>query len=219
MPRKILFTQWFNGTVEVQTYNLYCLYKNLCNPALDQVVLFIDDPHFQNIFGDKLVPVPWGRRLTYNDWFDHSQRHYPDEIKILANSDIFLNESLARVDVLDWANTLHVLSRRDITPDSKIRRSSVLYGGTQHINPKWSQDCWMYKTPLPKLTKEIYVGVMHCENHMRENLQAQGVKLNNLTGRVDCLHLDWRANKPRTMADYALVKETKEYDHPVYAFE
>jgi hypothetical protein len=219
MPRKVLFTQWFHGPTEVQTYNMYCLYKNLANPTLDSVVLFLDDPYFQNIFGEKLVPVPLNRRLAYNDWLDYSQQHYPHDINILANSDIFLNETLARVDLLQWDNTVHVLSRRDVTKTGNVRRSTVTYDGDTLCNPTWSQDCWMYSGALPKLTKTIYIGVMHCENHFRADLQKQSVTFNNITGRVDCFHVDWRADKPRSIPDYSLAYGTAATPCARYAFE
>jgi hypothetical protein len=219
MISKVLFTQWFNASVEVQTYNLYCLYKNLGNPAISYVVLFVDDPHFRNVFGEKLSVVKWPTRLTYNDWIEHAQKYHPDAIKILANSDVFLNATLDRVNTLTWDNDVYVISRRDVTRYGHIRKSTVYYGGTEFLNPRWSQDCWMYRNPLPTPTKEIHLGVMHCENHFREDMQKQGVKFHNLTGLVDCHHVDWRTDKPRTITDYSVVRESAVTPHAPYAFE
>lgn len=216
--RRILFTQWFRATPEIQSYNAYCLYKNLCNPAIESVVLFIDDPHFQNIYGGKLVCVPWGRRLSYNDWFAYSWQHYPQDIKILINSDVYLNETLRRADLLEWHNTFHILSRRDIAKNGAIQRSRVYYGGEKLCHPKWSQDCWLYRDQLPPLCETIYLGVMHCENKMRVALQKSGVQVQNITGRMDCFHVDWRETKPRNIADYEFGPDERGVDYPPYQF-
>lgn len=205
LPKKILFTQWFNATPEIQTFNLYCLYKNLANSAVDKVVLFVDRVEFANVFGSKLEIVHLRERLSYNEWFEYCRVHYHDDIKILINSDIFLNESVARLDYIEqWANTLYVISRKDLTKDGEIVRSAQTYLGPDIIDPTWSQDCWIYKEPLPKMTEKIYLGVLHCENNMRIDLQMLGARIENLTDYVDCLHVDWRAVKKRTMPDYKM---------------
>jgi hypothetical protein len=205
MSKKVLFTQWFKTTPEIQTYNLYCLYRNLSNPAIDQVVLFVENTEFENVFTDKLQIVPVTERLSYNAWFDYCQMHHPNDIKILINSDICLTENIARLDyVQNWTNTLYVVSRRDLTKEGNIVVSAQTYCGHDYIQPEWSQDCWIYKEPLVAMTTKIYLGVMHCENNMRIDLQMQGVKIGNLSDYVDCLHVDWRGTKQRSMADYKI---------------
>lgn len=209
MSTKILFTQWFKSTPEIQTYNLYCLYKNLTNPILDRVVLFLEHAPFDNVFNDKLQIVPITERLSYNLWFDYCQAHHPNDIKILVNSDIFLTENIARLDYIqNWTNTLYVVSRRDLTKEGDTIQSAHTYRGSDFISPEWSQDCWIYKEPLPTMTTKINLGVLHCENNMRVDLQMQGAKIGNLTDYIDCLHVDWRGTKQRSMADYKI--------HPMY---
>jgi hypothetical protein len=205
MPKKVLFTQWFDAPPEVQTRNLFCLYKNLANPAIDKIVVFADRTILANVFSPKLQAVTMPDRLSYNTWFDYGNLYHADDIKILTNSDVFLTETINRLDALDsWSNTLYVVSRKDLTEDGRIVPSTDNYGGQKVISPAWSQDCWIYKDPLPKLEETIYLGVYNCENNMRILLQLAGTTISNLTASVECLHVDWRAVKKRTLPDYVM---------------
>lgn len=207
MPQKVLFTQWFEAPPEIQTRNLFCLYKNLANPAIDKVVVFADRTSLADVFIPKLQVVAIPDRLSYDMWFEYGNQHHANDIKILTNSDVFLTETIDRIDMLDWSNTLYVVSRKDLTEDGRIVPSTDNYG-EKLIRPECSQDCWIYKDMLPKLEQKIYLGVYNCENNMRVLLQLAGVKISNLAASIECLHVDWRASKKRTIPDYDI--------HPMY---
>jgi hypothetical protein len=145
---KILFTQWFKATPEILTYNLYCLYQNLSNERIDKLVLFVDNCEFNNIFNEKLIVVPIQTRLSYKMWMDYADKEYPEDIKILSNSDVYFNESLSFLDKInEWENRLYVLTRKDLTKDGKIIPGAGIYNpnNKDQLSTVWSQDAWIYK--------------------------------------------------------------------------
>lgn len=206
---KILFTQWFKATPEVLTYNLYCLYKNLSNEIIDKVVLFVDNCEFNNIFNEKLIVVPIQTRLSYKMWIDYADNEYPEDIKILSNSDVYFDESLSFLDqISEWENRLYVLTRKDLTKDGKILPSSLVYNpnNTEQTSPQHCQDAWIYKNKLGG-DFNYNLGVMHCENSFRISAQESGIEVFSLFNNVELIHVDWRGSKTYGQGQYIIYKE------------
>lgn len=202
---RILFTQWFKATPEVLTYNLYCLYKNLANESIDKLVLFVDNCEFNNIFNEKLIIVPIQPRLSYKMWMDYADKEYPEDIKILTNSDVYFDESLSFLDQINkWENTLYILTRKDLTKDGKIIPSSTNYNPDNicPISPNNSQDAWIYKHIDIEFNRDWNLGVMHCENHFRELAKQSGIMTINLFEKIRLIHVDWRTHKTYSQVPY-----------------
>lgn len=81
----------------------------MSNPSIDRVVLFVENCGFPTqLFGSKLTTIPIKERLTYNRWFEFASTHHPCDIKILTNSDIFLDETISVLDqIAEWNNVLY----------------------------------------------------------------------------------------------------------------
>jgi hypothetical protein len=196
---KILFTQWFKATPEVLTYSLYCLYRNLSNKLIDKVILFVDNCEFNNIFNEKLIVVPIQTRLSYKMWMDYADKEYPEDIKILSNSDVYFDESLSFLDQInEWENRLYVLTRKDLTKDGNIIPSSLVYNpnNTEQISHQHCQDAWIYKNKLKSDFNNNYnLGAMHCENGFRISAQESGICVFSLFNNIELTHVDWRGSK------------------------
>jgi hypothetical protein len=202
---KILFTQWFKATPEILTYNLYCLYQNLSNERIDKLVLFTDNCEFDTIFNKKLIVVPIQTRLSYKMWMDYADKEYPEDIKILSNSDVYFDESLCFLDKInEWEETLYLLTRKDLTKDGNIVPSAADHNpdNKKHISTIRSQDAWVYKKISYDFNKDWNLGVLHCENHFRKNAEKSGVVIVNLFEHIDLIHVDWRQNKKYTQSPY-----------------
>jgi hypothetical protein len=202
---KILFTQWFKATPEILTYNLYCLYQNLSNERIDKLVLFVDNCEFNNIFNEKLIVVPIQTRLSYKMWMDYADKEYPEDIKILSNSDVYFDESLSFLDQInEWENRLYVLTRKDLTKDGNIIPSGGTYNpnNTRQINPEICQDAWIYKHTNIEFNKDWNLGVMNCENHFRELAKQSGIMAINLFEKIRLVHVDWRTDKTYSQVPY-----------------
>jgi hypothetical protein len=204
---KILFTQWFKATPEVITYNLYCLYQNLSNELIDKLVLFVDNYEFNNIFNEKLIVVPIQTRLSYKMWMDYADKEYPEDIKILSNSDVYFDESLSFLDQInEWENRLYVLTRKDLTKDGNIIPSFLVYNpnNTEQTSPQHCQDAWIYKNKLEGDFNNYNLGVMHCENGFRISAQESGIGVFSLFKNVELTHIDWRSSKTYSQEQYII---------------
>ena len=203
--RVVLHTQFFKASAEVTSNNIYCLYKNLDNPMIDQIVLFVEeDSRFSPVFGDKLVTVPIRKRLSYRDWYDFSAKNSPDSIKVLANSDIYFDETIETLRrIRSWPeDMMYACSRKDMTKAGKIRRSRELFTKEcPYIMEDLSQDCWAFKNPLLDFEKEYSLGYMHCDTMLRESLGRSGMRMANLFLHMNCIHVDWRSKKQRPEYD------------------
>lgn len=197
----ILYAQMFNASVEVLSYNMYCLYKNLANKYIDQIVLLVEeDCEFINVFSDKLILYPINDRLTYKEWFNISYKLHPNHIKVLANSDIYFDNTIGKLhNIKHWdSETMYVSSRKDVTKDGKIVPSRLYHSAIcPIINIERSQDVWFYKDPLKTFDNNYYLGFMGCDSKMSESLICQNMQIINLYFYINCLHIDWRRSKTR----------------------
>src|SRR5688572_14020871 len=112
-----------------------CLRRNAAHPGIAAIhVLGVAGAPFVD---RKLQVVPLARRLTYRDALDHAARALPGLPAILANADIYFDETLAALDGLDLAGRMVCLSRWDVHGD----------GVSRHFAHAGSQDAWMFLSP------------------------------------------------------------------------
>jgi hypothetical protein len=195
-----LYQQIFKCTPEVESYNLYCLNKNLKNKFINKIVLFFekkcDIPLFDK---EKIEFVEVNKRISYKDWIDFSKKN--KGVKILANSDVYLDETVGCLLKIEWKNTLVILSRKDLTKKGEIIESEVFHNSGKKINPKCSQDAWAYKDNLREFYCDFKLGYWHCESRFRTAAIENNINVKNLTNYINVIHVDWRN------------QEQKEKDH------
>jgi hypothetical protein len=201
----ILFCQFFKSTPEVESHNIYCLYKNLNNQFIDQVVLFVEkDSGFLNIFDKKLHIKEIESRLSYEIWYEYALKEYPDAIKVLSNSDIFFDETISKLKKTSKWNDdiLYCSSRKDITKDGLLLDSRECYDKkSPQIIFELSQDCWIFKNKLKKFDKNYFLGYFNCDSKLRLSAASNEIKMVNLYEHINCIHVDWRSKKERLHYD------------------
>ena len=197
----VLYTQFFHTTPEILCSNIYCLYKNLSNPHIDKLVLFVEkNSNFINVFSDKLVSYPIEERLTYRHWYNFAERTEPAAIKVLANSDIYFDDTLQALRTIEqWPDyVLYGCSRKDISKQGELQESREFYcEDCPPIKAHRSKDCWVFKKPLRYFDQDYRLGYMHCDTVLRESLAKKDMKFVNLYEHINAIHVDWRAHKER----------------------
>jgi hypothetical protein len=197
----ILYTQMFNTSTEVLTYNMYCLYKNLSNQYIDQIVLLTEkNCRFSNVFSDKLILHTIDDRLTYSQWLDLSNNLHHNEIKVLANSDIYFDDTIKNLhNITNWdSHILYVCSRKDETKNGEIIPSRLYHNDhCSVIDIKRSQDVWIYKNKIKDFESNYYLGVMNCDSKLSESIRENQMQMINLYFYINCIHVDWRQSKTR----------------------
>ena len=162
-----------------------CLRRNLLNENIAEVHVFLEDnldpAAYPVLAHAKVRLVPHGRRLTFGDLFAYANRALPGQRVIIANSDIYFDHTLARLDGYQLGGKLLCLSRWDVQAD----------GTTRFFEQPWSQDAWIFQTPLPHFSSDWHLGIPGCENRLAHEATAAGLALENpsRTLRANHLHL------------------------------
>jgi hypothetical protein len=176
-----------------------CVRRNCENPHLDQIVVFIEYdatahdliacwPLFAHV---KIRLVEHKRRVTFSFLFEYANRHLADSAVIIANADIFFDETLRLLYDKPLAGTMLCLSRWDESPD----------GAPRHFDNPYSQDAWIFETPIPKIAADFRLGVPGCDNRMAYQAERAGLAVSNPSRSVRARHLHHSAVKRYTEED------------------
>lgn len=153
-----------------------CLHYNLWNPLIDHVVLLADDPNATWPEDEKLTVYTIDHRATFNDFFEVMRLEQSD-IMIIANSDIYFNETLAHASRMQNIEC-YGLSRWDVD----------LEGNLTHYNRPDSQDVWVFKV-VPDIDAPFSLGIPGCDNRIAHEIHKVGYTITNPSLIIQALHL------------------------------
>ncbi len=138
-----------------------CLHNNFENKLLNVVVLSDSN------------------RLTYNDFFNVINKYTDlDDINIIANSDIYFDESIEYALSLK-AKQCYALSRWDINSD----RTAT------HFNRSDSQDCWIFRGKITGVAGNFFLGYRGCDNRIAHEIRQAGWEISNPSLTIKSYHL------------------------------
>jgi hypothetical protein len=160
-----------------------CARRNLANDAIHEVHFLLEDgfapgPDFLG-GGPKAKLVRHGRRVTYRTMFDYANQQLPRRRVIIANSDIYFDHTLARLDDVDLKGQLLCLSRWNVHAD----------GVSRFFEHSFSQDAWIFETPIREFSCDWHLGVLGCENRLAHEAAQAGLNLSNPSRSVRAHHL------------------------------
>ena len=166
---------------------LECLRRNVENELLDEIHLFaevsLEADRLLNAYpllADKKVQlIAHGRRVTYQDLFAHANGRLPGRRVIIANADIYFDQTLARLDGHDLAGQLLCLSRWDVQPD----------GSARFFEHPASQDAWVFQTPLREFRCGFHLGLPGCDNRLAWEAAQAGLVVSNPSRSLRACHL------------------------------
>jgi hypothetical protein len=173
-----LFVSWYKDTNVTRNEDfLVCLNKNLKNSLIDFVHLIVDS---SNILAwpshSKIVVESYKYRPQYDTFFSF-MKPYPEAVKILANSDIYFDDSLLYLKYLK-ADVCYVLTRWD------IRNKKPVF-----LNRSWSQDAWIFRSHLQKTVGNFELGRLGCDGRIAYELAHAGYKVLNPSKTIKAFHL------------------------------
>jgi len=155
---------------------LYCLNKNIANPLIDNIFLIVEG-EVKLPKSDKLIIVN-GNRPTYRNFFDlvNGTVTSANDISIIANTDIYFNETLTRLDIHE--RQCIALSRWDKKKD-----------GLRLHNEGFSQDSWIFKGKLRNVRFcDFYLGIPGCDNRIAYELNRAGYRMFNPATKIQSIH-------------------------------
>lgn len=162
-----LFINYFQcGDKERQKEYDFCFQTNQDNPLINRII------NFDN-------------RLKYNDFFEATQ-DYPDDINILANSDIYFNDTIKNVlNIRD--NECYAITRSELKGD-KIVPFEEMNAYNKEAKARFSQDVWVFKGAVRGVRANFYLGQRGCDNRVAYEIHMAGYKLTNPCYTIECIH-------------------------------
>jgi hypothetical protein len=181
-----LFTPYFfAGTPERQAEIDACLRRNIESRYLERIFLLVDDGHRPTIEDQKIQIVTLRNRPTYRKWIELTKNLGTSCVSVLANSDIYFDDTLPRMrDVFRSPQAFVALTRHEFQVDRLVA----------HPNPHWSQDVWaihgssQVSTALLK-SLDVPLGVPRCDNKIAYLFAIQGWNIYNPVNYINAIHV------------------------------
>jgi hypothetical protein len=213
----ILFTQYYLCDDITKKEIIYCLKKNLNNKFINKVVVFCEKQCYQEFLlyeldkKHKLQIIPVLNRLTFEYWFKYSYKNHPNAIKILANSDIYFDDTIDVLRQLEYTkDILYSCSRVDLDEEGNLVKSRVDKSpDSPVINNTRSQDCWIFKNKLINFETNFILGYENCDILLKHKCTSSGCNFLNLCDHIRCIHIDSKINKVRKR--YNLITDKLEF--------
>jgi hypothetical protein len=170
------------------------LKENLKCSHLEEIHLFIEDPvegYWRAVTDpspnrrsslqvlDEILKHPkvkvkeHGRRALYQEYFAYANALGSGKTVILSNADIWFDDTLWKMSLIDLANTFVLLAKWD---------------GHMMVSPADSQDSWVFKTPLRPFLSDWTLGVPGCENRIAYEAKNAGYTMLNPSWSIRAHH-------------------------------
>lgn len=169
---------------------LQCLTKNLEHPFIKSIHIFFDESISRNNQKNatllnvlKELPVTLhiiNERVSFGTLFQFANNNLVGEKVIIANGDIYFNNTLLELVNFPLENTFIALSRWNLSHS----------GSLSLFKRKRSQDTWIFKSPIPKFEKDNYkLGTPGCDNYIAYQAQQAGMHVINPSETIQTCHV------------------------------
>jgi len=186
----VLITMLYNEINQERiTEYITCLEKNIENPIIDCIHIIYDTssdqltnthPLKEYIQEKKNIITYTDERPGYGFFFWLANNHYPNKKIIIANADIYFNESLYFLQNYDLTNQFIILTRWNVIPDGSL----TLY------RSRYSQDAWIFKSPLAQLEQcNICPGRVACDSQIAYFAICKGLTVSNPCLTIQACHI------------------------------
>ena len=124
-------------------------------------------------------------RVTYNDFFKECA-NYPEDVNILANTDIYFNETILKVREIQ-NNECYCITRWEGDGDNIVRFKDK-HGYNNEAKEKYSQDVWVIKGKARQVHGAFHLGVPGCDNRICHELIMAKYSVSNPCEKIQCIH-------------------------------
>lgn len=158
-----------------------CLFRNIENPLINEIHLLLEYPSDEELITDKkIITAHIKSRPSYSVFFDYinSINPAPNDISILANSDIYFDDTLSLLGKYSDKQVL-ALCRYDIKDNKAVFMNS------------WdSQDTWIFKGKIRQVPdSDFSLGKAGCDNAIANRLERAGYSVINPSRTIKTYHL------------------------------
>lgn len=155
-----------------------CLSRNITNDLIDEIHLLLEYPlTLPN--NKKIIKAHVKARPSYSVFFEYiNSLTRPEDISILANSDIYFDDTLSLLGKYSDTQVL-ALCRYDIKNDKAI-----------FMNRWDSQDTWIFKGIIRAVPdSDFSLGIGGCDNAIANRLYRAGYNVINPSRTIKTYHL------------------------------
>ena len=177
-----LFISYYEEKIEIRKKELlFCLSKNIENPYIDKITIINEGGNIPDyIKTDKKVEIINANRPTYNDFFEIINKTTNDDnINIIANTDIFFDNTLKLLNHTNLRNKCFALTRWEWQPNKT---------STINLRRYDSQDVWIFKGKIKAIDGIFLLGVLACDSRIAYEIKKSGYKLTNPSLSVKTYH-------------------------------
>jgi len=208
---------------------LFCINQNLQNPLINKIFIFIsDDSTFENV-SEKITIVNQKNRPTFYDLMKYCNLNLDGQRCIIANTDIFFDQTLESLDKYDFTNKFLALTRWDLIDENgqwyakfyqnlwwnAVKPNGILDTEESIYTSDFSQDSWVFQSPikLDERTKFL-MGKPGCDNRISQIMFENNYVVNNPGKLIKTLHYhktNYRTYNNTTdmvLGPYLLIKPT-----------
>lgn len=193
--RFVLITFLYNEkfTPRIMEYK-GCIIKNLKHPAIESIHVIYDPTDDDQILemreylqSNRNIRISYCEgRPTFRYCIDLANKCYPGRKIILANADIYFDETLNKLLDVSFENRVFACTRRDV----RIGASASLLYLEGEIPNEFSQDAWIFQTPMRDIgCGDLQLGTPHCERLFAHAAHQAGLSLYNPCLSIKCYHL------------------------------
>lgn len=164
-----------------------CFLRNVFNQQVDRLYILItmeDTVIISNfLMNSKIFVDVIAGRPTYKDFFDYINKYtQDDDINIIANSDIFFDDTILNVNKLKQ-DECFALSRWEIGKDGLPNHVQVQVRGD-------SNDTWCFRGNIKHIEYcDFTLGKAGCDNRIAYEIQKAGYKISNPSKTIKTWHL------------------------------
>ncbi|MFM6400437.1 MAG: hypothetical protein ACKPFF_27485, partial [Planktothrix sp.] len=129
--------------------------------------LFKQVAKLHEIYGNILKIETINCRPTYEDIFKFANKSLEDDIiTVIANADIYFDETLSKVKQVDLEKSFLILTRRELS-----KNCSLIKEYKNGLPNYFSADTWIFQTPLRQDFKATYkIGTFFCDSFLNNQL-------------------------------------------------
>lgn len=191
-----------------------CLTNNVKNNFIKKIYLFNDqyyDLDFANDVNDKITqiiiePIFMGR-YSYKQLINFSNIYLENNICMIANSDIFFDNTLKHLTNYNFTNKFLALTRYEFD-------TNCIYK-----NGKCSQDTWIFKSPYCGNINHLdfCLGLPGCDNSLAYFIYQSNYTIYNPSLTINTWHVHKSkirtyTNNNRIYGKYLFIKPSKLYE-------
>lgn len=177
---RILITTLYDTKNQERNEELkLCYNKNIRDVNIDHIVIFLEGEAPFTI-NKNVTVVNIDERPTFTQIINYANQHFPGDIILIANSDIYFDSSLSKLSEIDYTKKLIALTRFNPTEDGLRCQSQ-----DEMVT---CSDVWIFKSPID-VECDIGLGVCYCDGRFLLNAHHAGYEVVNYTKDITSIHM------------------------------